>query len=192
MHTLLCATTNNQKFGVGHAWFKKYGIDLQQIVIEADEIQGEDPEVIIRDKVRRAFEAVGKPVVVTDDTWNIPGLKGFPGPYMKAINYWFTPEDLVRLTRNLADRRIILHQYIAYQDEYETVIFSKDITGTLSREPRGKTGPTNAKVTIFDADNGNTLAEIYDAGLEHEPERLKRRGDAWGDMAQWYAQKVAA
>lgn len=191
MHTLACATTNAQKFGTGQAWFKKYGIDLQQVIIEIDEIQGEDPDIIIRDKARRAFENLGKPVVVTDDTWNIPGLKGFPGPYMKAINYWFTPEDFVRLTKDLPDRRIILHQYIAYQDEYETVVFSKDISGTLATEPRGKLGPTNAKVAIFDADNGKTMAKIYDAGAEHDPARLKRRGDAWDDMARWYAEKIA-
>ena len=63
-----------------------------------------------------AYNALQSPLVVTDDSWIIPGLNGFPGPYMKQVNDWFTPDDWLHLTSGLADRRVILRQIIVYQD----------------------------------------------------------------------------
>jgi inosine/xanthosine triphosphate pyrophosphatase family protein len=179
------------KFGLGKHAFAKFEIELEQIVIEIDEIQGENPELIIRDKARRAFELTHKPVVVSDDSWSIPGLNGFPGPYMKSMNHWFTPDDFVRLTRHLTDRRIYLNQFVAYQDEHETTVFSCDLSGTISKEPRGNYGDPAMKVVQMDIDEGKTLSEVFDQGTAHSTERLsKNGGDVWDVLAKWYADKI--
>lgn len=182
MQQLLCATTNQHKFGQGVAAFRKYAVDLQQVVIDIDEIQGEDSEYIIRDKVKRAYEAVGQPVVVTDDSWSIPGLGGFPGAYMKSINHWFTPDDFIRLTRDLADRAIYIHQFVAYKSELQTVVFSHDIPGHLLTEARGQDGPPIMKVVSLTGENGASIAETYDQGLK----RNDPAADAWHQLASWY------
>lgn len=192
MEKLLCATGNNVKFGIGKHTCATFGIELEQVVIDIDEIQGEDPEAIIRDKAQKAYAALGQPVVVTDDAWTIPGLNGFPGPYMKSINYWFTPDDFIRLTRDLADRRIILSQLVAYQDDKEAVVFRGDIPCTLSREARGVSGTPLMKIIILDGDNGLTISETYDAGKEHDPERLDRRSNSWKELGAWFKEKSAA
>ena len=67
--------------------------------------------------------------MVSDDTWDIPSLKGCPGAYMKSINYWFTPDDFLRLMKGVENREIILHQYIAYTDGSVTEVFKNDISG---------------------------------------------------------------
>lgn len=191
MHDLLCATSNIVKFEIGRELLAQRGITLQQVVADIDEIQSEDPEVVIRDKAQKAYAAVDKPVVVSDDSWSIPGLNGFPGPYMKSINHWFTPEDFIRLTADLSDRTIVLQQLLAYQDGHETVVFRVDIPGKLTEEPQGAAGPPIMKVVTLDGDDGMTISQIYDQEIQHEGERLKRLSGAWQQLADWYTQKVA-
>jgi inosine/xanthosine triphosphate pyrophosphatase family protein len=186
MKKLLCVTGNKHKFDIGKQAFSKYAIELEQRVFDLDEIQGEDPELIIRDKARRAFDQVNEPLIVTDDSWSIPALRGFPGPYMKSINYWFTPEDFIRLTKELSDKTIILHQFIAYQDAYETVIFSSDVVGTFLPTALGKEGPSIMKVVSLNGDNGLSIAERYDKGIERD---ITGTNDAWHQVAKWYTSK---
>lgn len=186
MQQLLCATGNQTKFDTGRLSLVDYGIELVQKVIDIPEIQGEDIELIIRDKAQKAFAQLGEPVIVTDDSWTIPGLNGFPGPYMKSIIHWFSLEDFLHLTIPLTDRRIILNQLVAYQDAEQTVVFRYDWPGQLSREPRGNYGTPNMKIICGDMDNGLTVSEVYDAGQEHDPERLKHLSGAWQAFGDWY------
>ena len=186
---ILCVTSNNTKFNLGQKQLEKYDITLVQTAIEIDEIQGEDVEVIIRDKAKKAYTALNKPVIVTDDSWTIPGLGGFPGPYMKSINHWFTPDDFIRLTKDLADRRIYLNQLVAYQDEIETVIFKSDVPGELSKEARGTFGPPIMKVAMLDGDNGLTISQIYDKDTGYGPERLGLLSGAWEELGTWLSAK---
>src|SRR2546430_2013522 len=186
MLQVTCATGNTLKFNIGKNICTKFGIELMQAIIDIDEIQGEDPEKIVARKAQDAFKALQKPVVVSDDSWAIPGLRGFPGAYMKSMNHWFTPDDFIRLTGDLADRRVFLQQYLAYYDGVETVAFNHDISGHLLTEPRGTSGASAFKVVAPDADNGLSIAEVYDAGKEHEQGRFSKRKDAWHGFAVWF------
>lgn len=189
MTPLLFATTNQHKFEMAQQICTKANISIEQVVIDIDEIQGEDPDLIVRDKAKRAYESTGKPVVVSDDSWAIHGLNGFPGAYMKSMNHWLRAQDFINLTHDLTDRRVTLYQHLAYQDELETVIFTSEIHGTLAKTPRGNTQPAFLQVAMLDIDNGHTLAEIYDAGKQHEKQRVSTQPDAWHEMAAWYAAK---
>lgn len=191
MLQVICATGNNLKFGNGKNVCARYGIELVQKVIDIDEIQGEDPKKIVTRKAQDAYRVLQKSVVVSDDSWAIPGLRGFPGAYMKSVNHWFTPEDFIHLTKDLIDRRVFLQQHIAYCDGTSTIIFNRDIPGTLLTEARGKSGDPAFKIVALDADNGLTIAEVYDAGKEHEPSRFAKRKDAWHEFAKWYVKSCS-
>ena len=184
---LLCATTNPDKFGIGQVSLKPYGFDLEQVIIEIDEIQHEDATAIIEDKAAKAFSVLQKPVVVTDDSWSIAALGGFPGPYMKSINHWFTPEDFMRLMTGHTDRQIVLHQLVAYTDGIETVTFSKDLVGEILKEPRGIYGPPIMHVVAFPEDNGLTISELYDAEGARASSRLDSVDNGWHELGKWLA-----
>ena len=125
--------------------------------------------------------------MVSDDTWDIPSLKGFPGAYMKSINYWFTPDDFLRLMKGVENREIILHQYIAYTDGSVTEVFKNDISGQIINEVRGKSEKSPIMtVTVLDSDNGKTLAEVFDQSEEAVVARYKNRPDAWHGFVEWY------
>lgn len=190
MAKIICVTSNDFKFAIGQANLAKFNIELEQRVADIDEIQGEDPEQIVRAKAMSAYQAVGQPVLVTDDSWNIASLRGFPGPYMKSMNHWFTPADFMRLMHGQNNRLITLEQWVAYQDENECVTFRKDLPGLILDEPRGDSGAPIMKVVSLEGDEGLSISQMYDAGKAHDDQRIDR-GSAWFEFAKWYTQTHA-
>lgn len=190
MHTILFSTGNTEKFEIAKASCEPLGLQLEQLALDIDEIQAEDGEIVVARKARDAFAAAGKPVVVSDDSWNIPGLRGFPGPYMKSMDHWLTPQDFINLTGPLEDRRIILVQLLAYQDADTYKLFRTEYVGTLLREPRGNYGRPLQKVVTMPGDDGLSIAEVYDQGrLQHENREV---GEGWRKLAEWYTKAYTA
>lgn len=183
-------TTNPEKFAIAKVYCQKAGIALEQLVLEIDEIQGSDTEEILRHKARQAFELCRKPIIVSDDSWHIAALNGFPGPYMKSINHWFTPDDFLRLMHGVTNRDILLRQQLAYQDDIETVTFSCDITGKMLTEVRGNNRRIPlATVIALDRDNGKSLADVFAENGHTKAERYKDGHDAWSQLIDWYIKK---
>lgn len=180
MDELIFVTGNDLKFRTAGRICGPHGIKLVRQDIETVEIQAESGEPIARHKANEAFQKIQKPVVVTDDTWVIPGLRGFPGPYMKSVNHWFAAEDWLRLTLSLEDREIILRQILVYQDEHEQVTFSVDIKGTLLKEIRGNAPYPH--MAIVSLNNGETsMAETFGAGGSD----TFGKHTAWDELATW-------
>ena len=187
MKTILFATSNKEKILIAETICGEANITVKAVAIDIDEIQGEDPEIIVRDKAHRAYEQLGMPVVVSDDTWDIRALRGFPGAYMKSINYWFKAEDFLRLMHGVKDRHITLHQYLAFTDGSVTEVFKNDIEGQIINQARGKNEKSpNMTVIVLDSDNGKTIAEVFEQGAHAVIARYKNRPDAWHGFVEWY------
>jgi non-canonical purine NTP pyrophosphatase (RdgB/HAM1 family) len=182
MSRVLYATGNADKFRQAqHTCSEAGGITFIQKRLEVPELQSEDAADIARDKATKAFEIFQEPVVVSDDSWSIPGLNGFPGPYMKYMNDWLGINDWLNLTVPLADRRIVLRQYVAYRDKSAEKIFYCDIEGTLLTESRGKSKYPHTTLVSFDGGK-LTNAEYHEQGRSataHLP-------NVWHQFAAWY------
>lgn len=189
MHSIMFVTGNNEKFDHAVQLCSEYGISLEQARFDIDEIQGEDAARIIDDKATKAYGLAKQPVIVSDDSWSIPGLNGFPGAYMKSMDHWFTAEDFLRLTTHLKDRRVILHQWLAYKNGTETTLFKQYIEGTLITQVRGVYGNPAQKIISFPIDNGLTISEVYDRGNGTSPHRTRALSGAWIDFCTWYKQQ---
>lgn len=190
MQKILCATGNTNKFNIGRIELAKFDIELVQTVLDIDEIQGEELETIIKDKSKKAFAELNEPVIVTDDSWTIPALNGFPGPYMKSINHWFKPEDFINLMRGASDRQVFLNQLVAYCDDLETVVFRSDIPAKLVTKPRGNYGLPFMKVIELNEDS-LTISEAYDKAAHNDPPRLVGESNAWHELGTWLEKKLA-
>ncbi|MEO7364110.1 MAG: non-canonical purine NTP pyrophosphatase [Candidatus Saccharimonadales bacterium] len=180
MKAFTFVTSNQLKLAAAEAACKPYSISFDHSSVDFIEIQQYDGEVIARDKAEQAYKLIGQPVVITDDSWLIPGLGGFPGPYMRQINHWLTTDNLLDLTRKLTDRTIILRQVIVYQDSGGQQVFSSDIPGVLLDEARGDCPIMHFKLISFD-DGQNSAAEIVEQGkpvIEHLP-------NGWHKLCQW-------
>jgi XTP/dITP diphosphohydrolase len=181
MADFLFVTSNEHKVQTAQAVCSQFGIKFTHQAHDLTEIQADDGEVIALDKARQAFEYYKQPVAVTDDNWLIPALNGFPGPYMKYMNQWLTPDDFINLTRKLKDRRIIMRQIIVYRDKDQEKVFSTDIPGVLLKEPRGTSIIPHFAVISFDGGK-HSAAEVEASGQVV----VADQATAWHEFCQWF------
>jgi inosine triphosphate pyrophosphatase len=66
-------------------WRRLWPFDTELVSedVDLDEIQSMDLEAIVTDKVRRAYAAIGKPVIVEDVSAGLDKLGELPGPFIK-------------------------------------------------------------------------------------------------------------
>lgn len=104
---------------------------------------------------------------------------------MKSVNLWFTPEDWLRLTLPLKDRRIILRQYAVYQDKDIQKVFVKELTGKIMTEIRGTSPYPHSTITSFD-DGEHTDAQFHERG-ESAVQGLQT---VWHEVAPWLKEQA--
>lgn len=178
MKTVLFATGNERKIKEAIAGCIGFNIKIEQIKVDIDEIQSHDPLRISIHKVNSVFKKLKKPVIISDTSWNIPALKGFPGGYMKDVAEWFSSEDFLDLMKRRKDKRISFTETLVYKDDSQTKIFSKKFWGKFAASPKG-TGNSIERVAEFD---GFTIGERRDQGkLSHDPKDY-----IWVEFARWF------
>lgn len=173
-------TSNDAKLMAAKAICQQFGVTFDRETVDFIEMQHDDGEPIARHKSEQAFTALQKPVVVTDDSWIIPGLRGFPGPYMKQINHWLTSENFLDLTRGLTDRRIILRQIVVFQDEHGQQLFTSDVVASILTEARGSAPAMCLNVISFDGSE-RSAGELYDSNINP----LNTTETSWHILCDW-------
>ncbi len=169
---LLYVTGNEAKFRTANNILGEMGIELEQVKVDIHEIQSESIEEISKDKALKAFKILKKPLMVNDSGWFFLGLNGFPGPFMKYINDWFTKENYLDLTKNVKDRRVILKQVIVWTDGVRTKVFEHNSHLFLLKEMKGVSPRLSDNLVSF-TENGSSLGEVSenpDFKLEGEAE----------------------
>lgn len=180
MKTIIFATSNARKLGEARLACDDFGIKVDQLTLDIDEIQHHNPRQIAIRKAEDAFASCKKPVVVGDTSWNIPALNGFPGGYMKDVAEWFAIDDFLYLMENKKDRRISFIETIVFKDSKTTKVFSEEYWGEMTKKPRG-IGNGNPIEYIAEFD-GHTIAERHDQKrFSHDPKDY-----VWYKFAQWY------
>lgn len=106
--------------------------------IDLAEIQSDNPEEIITDKAKRAYQAVGKPVVVEDVEAGLEKLHGLPGPFVKFFLKKLGNDALFQLAGREGEKAVISCS-IAYYDGETMLTVRGDVPGTIVA-PRGNDG----------------------------------------------------
>jgi inosine/xanthosine triphosphate pyrophosphatase family protein len=175
-------TSNDHKVKTAEVMCRQFNVSFDRQNIDLVEVQAEDGKVIATGKALQAYETFQRPVVITDDNWLIPGLGGFPGPYMKHVNHWFTPDDFVRLTKDLEDRSIIMRHIIAYRDGDGEQIFSVDIPGILLKEARGSSVIPHFAIMSFDGGQHS----VAEAEAASNGSAIAQLPNAWHAFCEWF------
>ncbi len=131
--------------------------------LELDEIQSVDPRVVTEHKVRQAFEALNKPVLVDDVAMGLDELGGLPGPFIKYfVEMKNGLEQICRMVDGLANRRAAATATIGYYDGIELRIFKGEIVGEIADHPRTSNTMSYGWDSIFcpDGYGGKTRAEL--------------------------------
>lgn len=181
MKKIILVTGNTRKIGEANVALKDFNITVEQRQFHIDEIQDKDPINIAKHKAQEAFRLADEPIVITDTSWEIPALNGFPGGYMHDIAEWFSPHDFINLLKSYDDKTISFTETIVYQDKKLTKVFSQKFTGLIADKPKG-VGISIEQVAMF---NGFTIGERHQQGkFSHDPKEY-----VWYQFGKWFSDK---
>lgn len=186
MKQVIFATSNARKISEANSSLVKYAIEVVPQKVEIDEIQHRDPIEVTKAKAVAAYAALEKPVVVSDTSWSIPALGGFPGAYMKDIAAWLQPEDWVALMSQHEDTRIFCHEHVAYFDGANVRHFQSDYEGFFIDTPRGRDHPEESFEKLVILYGGKTMAEQLAGGeIASAGEDLQH----WAQFGEWFSNR---
>lgn len=172
-------TSNPDKVRVAKKYLEEFGIHVEQKHLDLTEIQSESIEEIALHKARQAYEKCNHPLFVMDAGWYIPSLNGFPGPYMKYVNDWFSSDNLLALMKDKADRSILYKEVFYYIDENETKQFIGEKSGKILHKPEGE-GILSWKIISLRSD-GKSIAQAW-----KEKAHPVDSYTLWEEFATWY------
>jgi len=175
---LLFATTNKYKIKSAELVLKKYGIKVVGEPAEITEIQASSPEEVAKDKAKKAFKIIKKPLIVMDSGLFIKPLNGFPGVYTNFVLKTLGEDGLIKLTENISPCKAYVQRMIAYTNGKETKIFFSRGHGEIISEKRGDNG-INYDLIFYVPEKEKTLAEMTDEN------QVKAWGDAWNQLGKW-------
>lgn len=113
------------------------GVRIVPAPIKIEEIQTEDVQRLVRDKVLKAFERIGRPVFVEHTGLHLPGLNGLPGGLTQIFWDRLQADSFVSLVKNLGSRIITARTVIGYCDSQIIHYFEGEISGTVPDIPMG-------------------------------------------------------
>ncbi|MDY0097440.1 MAG: non-canonical purine NTP pyrophosphatase [Candidatus Dojkabacteria bacterium] len=176
---ILFITTNQNKIVTANRLLEPFGITVEGLKIDGIiEPQTEDIVEISKIKAQQAYEKVQKPLLVSDGSWIIPALNGFPGPYMAYVNKWFTSQDFLNLMKEKENKEIILRECVTYIDKDQTKTFISDTKGFFVEKESGKATPVEQVISF--REDGKTTAQCDNEGILRIPQ-----SDLWNKVGEW-------
>lgn len=140
-NTLIYVTGNNVKFNVAFNVFKNTGMTLLQSKLSTPEIQSKNVQEVAKFSASWASKHLNQPVIVTDAGFYIEALNGFPGPFIKFVNEWFSTDDFINLMQGKTNRTITIEDCLAYcHPNEEPIVFTGSYRGKLASQPSRKCG----------------------------------------------------
>jgi inosine/xanthosine triphosphate pyrophosphatase family protein len=180
MKTMIFVTSNLDKFRKAQVNLEPLGITLTREQCEMTELQVHDGEEIVRHKAAQAYDAFRTPLLVNDDTWSIPALRGFPGTNMKQCNDYLVADDWLRLMHDVRDRRIFLISQYGYHDGTTVRCLAQKNECHFLEAPRGKHDDSPCLEVIAYKDSHTSIAELITTGRKVETADTK----FWADLAE--------
>lgn len=115
------------------------GVDIVPISKKIEELQTEDVESLVRDKLIKAFEAIGRPLFVEHTGLYLSGLNGLPAGLTQIFWDRLQADRFADLVAGLGDAKVTAKTILGYCDGRQIHIFEGSIDGTVPRKPAGPT-----------------------------------------------------
>lgn len=180
------ATNNVNKFNEARKVLGEYEIAVGMLRVKSLEIQSHSLEEIAKKSVVEAVKRCSLPLIVEDAGLFIATLNGFPGPYAAYAYETIGNKGLLRLMKNVENRRGEFQSVIAY---YSTQLespecFKGKATGKITDEERRENTKSGFGFDpIFKpAESNKTFAEMTTV----EKSKYSHRAQALRKFAQWY------
>jgi XTP/dITP diphosphohydrolase len=136
LSNIFFASSNENKFREARDILSKFGIRLEFLKCNLEEIQADNLEEIAQHKANQAFSICSKPVMIEDNGLFIKSLKGFPGPYSSFVFKTIGNKGILKLVST--DRTAVFRSIIAYCEKKDDVmLFDTSVSGKISKKLHG-------------------------------------------------------
>ncbi|MEY8199436.1 MAG: non-canonical purine NTP pyrophosphatase [Colwellia sp.] len=113
------------------------GVEVIAAKYKINEIQTEDVNGLVRDKLLKAFKLVGRPVFVEHTGLYVESLNEFPGGLTQIFWDKLQADEFSTLLGSGDNNRVIAKTIIGYCDSMKVYLFEGSIKGSITPEPRG-------------------------------------------------------
>lgn len=113
------------------------GVDIVPVSRKIEELQTEDVESLVRDKLTKAFEAIGRPLFVEHTGLYLSGLNGLPAGLTQIFWDRLQADRFANLVAGLGDAKVTAKTVLGYCDGHKIHLFEGAIDGTVPRMPAG-------------------------------------------------------
>lgn len=133
---IIFVTGNKYKFEVAQKSLAGSGFEVVQKKLKTPEIQSKSVKEIAAFSAEWASNKLNKPAAVSDAGFYIETINGFPGPFIKYVNDWFSIKDLFNLMEGKENRNVVWKDCLAYcEPGGKCVSFISYFKGVLSDKP---------------------------------------------------------
>ncbi|MES2998891.1 MAG: non-canonical purine NTP pyrophosphatase [Pseudomonadota bacterium] len=178
-------TSNIGKFKEVSDFFQKNNpeINIKHYLLDVDEIQSLDQKKVVRDKIKKAFAIVNKPLLLDDGGLFFEAYHQFPGTLSKFVFQGLGFKGLFKLVAD--DNRATFILQLAYTDGRQIQLFEGMCKGTIVIPSDLSSHPQLPFTAIFKPNGSNkTLAELRGTTEFHH---YSFRQQALRKFVDWYA-----
>ena len=131
---------SNNEFKIHEASeiLRPIGIDIIPVNLKIEELQTTDTERLVKDKVIKAFKAVGRPLFVEHTGLYLNYLNGLPGGLTQIVWDALQADRFSEIFGTASDPKVVARTTIGYIDGRKVYLFAGEISGKISDTPRGK------------------------------------------------------
>jgi XTP/dITP diphosphohydrolase len=130
-------TKNSHKFAELEQLLDPAEYVLIRDATEIHELQSEDLEALVRDKVLRAFKLIGHPLIVDHTGLAFALLNGFPAGLTSVFYEKLGNDGIASLIGKSANQNVTAVTVIGYCDGRRVYSFRGEARGTVADSPRG-------------------------------------------------------
>ncbi|ATD66564.1 non-canonical purine NTP pyrophosphatase [Luteimonas chenhongjianii] len=146
------------------------GVDIVPVSRKIAELQTQDVEALVRDKLIKAFQEIGRPLFVEHTGLYLRGLNDLPAGLTQIFWDRLEAGRFTDLVAALADDKIIAKTVIGYCDGRQVHLFEGAIEGTV---PRVRAGPEDFQWDCVFIPDGHTRT-FAEMGIEKDDVSMRR------------------
>jgi XTP/dITP diphosphohydrolase len=147
------------------------GVEVISVPKKIEELQTENVENLVRDKVIKAFGAVGRPLFVEHTGLYLKGLNGLPAGLTQIFWDRLEADRFADLVAGLGDARVTAKTVLGYCDGREVHMFEGSVDGVVPRSPKG---PNHFQWDCVFVPNGGSLT-FAEMGLAKDEISMRRK-----------------
>lgn len=130
-------SANKYKIAEAEKILAKHNIKVVPVSEKIEEIQTQNTNRLVRDKLLQAFQRIGRPLFVEHTGLYLEYLNGFPGGLTQIFWDSLKADKFAKLFGNTPNPKTVAKTVVAYTNGKSVQTFEGEISGRIAKRPKG-------------------------------------------------------